>query len=161
MDGESIELTIPALDGQREVYVTTLLTTYPDNEEIICSLSEDPNNEETIVEEQHVNDVERLGNGWGGASYWDADCLGEVVYVGKNFNNALETYKDLISQQKITSQQTVQDALHQANKLKHIVGVFKVISICQSGITDLVFGVEVDVDAYNTAKHAADDLKDF
>jgi hypothetical protein len=171
MHDESIAQTIPALDGQREVYVTTLLTKcdpsleYADDEDDgIFDDNITPNGSSRCrvsadSDTRYVDGIERLGNGWGGASYWDADCLGEVVYTGKDFNNALNTYRDLIPPS--TPDHVTQQALHQANKLKSVFGAFKVISIRNSGLEDFVFGVDVDVDAYNAAKQAADDLKDF
>ena len=146
---ESLAVNIPVLDGEREIYyifINDYLLINPDS--------------------GGMTRMSRGLNMWGHTE--------ETIVSG--YEQAMDIVKDqcrrkawarYMSEQQL--QEVIQTIVERLQPLKHIKGTWRVVNVGSNdygGCVDVfskefIVGVEVDVDAYNTAKHAADDLKDF
>ena len=139
---------IPALDGGREIYITdTLLYSGERNALILKST---------------VKEIERLYDQTDMVDYWEYNNGAKLVHTGVNFDQARACILEHMQMgDKLNRPIIIDRILEQVDRLKAVVGTFKVMVIYKDDYEYIAFGVDVDLNAYNAAKHAAEDLSDF
>lgn len=143
---------IPALDGKREYYC---LHVFENTMRTYASRYASP---------LTVGDLFRIPSGQEGLSIDEP----ELLHTGSSFSQAFDVFVecfeyiggDLVS--KAISQQSYKDDVIDRcmSTLKPAIDVIGVWSVYLSE-SSVTICVDVDMDAYNTAKQAAEDLKDF
>ena len=135
---------IPALDGGREIYITDILL-FSEKGNVLSTLKK----------------VKRLYSQTDIEDCWESSL--NVVHTGVNFDQARACILEHMQMgKKLNNSVIINSILEQVDTLKAIVGTFKVVAVVHRDDYEYIaFGVDVNLNAYNAAKHAAEDLSDF
>ena len=141
---ESVD-KIPVLDGRREIYMANATIT------VFKHRNSNAN----------VTELYRL-------DYEEEEVFDRSIkaYTGNNFDEARTSLLHHMQMStNLNHSVTIKQLLEQVDKLKAVVGTFKISTYEKVKFTHIFeyiwFGVEVDKHAYKGINHAQDDLKGF
>ena len=142
---ESVD-KIPVLDGKREVYVTETFLYSGERKGLIHSTFKEI---ERLYDETDITDY-IYNNG------------ARLVHTGVNFDRARACILEHMQMgDKLNRPIIINRILEQVDRLKAVVGTFKVMVIYKDDYEYIAFGVDVNLDRYKGMSHAADDLSGF